>query len=144
VDVKRPADICYSLEEGVYRYEPHTGWVRVDSEPAPYSKGMLLVFVNVYCKDACLEVMRAIEEKLWNAIESGEISLWLVVWTKFLRLCWNESARRLFYVHKVYGSPTVIATDGMGVVVGSLKGPYMVSKNITGLLERFISRIRSS
>ena len=134
--------ICYSLEEGVYRFEPGRGWRRSSAGPTPADgRPSVLVFVNAYCKPGCLEVMRGISEVLGDFVGKGVVDVWLTVCTKFRRLCWDEEARRLFYVYKVYGSPTVIVVDGDGVVLGSLKGPVMVGRSLSETLARLRERL---
>jgi hypothetical protein len=135
------ASICDNLEEGVYRFEAGRGWVRADGEPGLAGRPMVIVFVNIYCRHACREVMETVESRVGDLVRCGRLDVWLVVCTRFRRLCWHEGARRLFAVYKVYGSPTVLAVDPDGFVVGSLKGPLMVSRGLAGVLEELRARI---
>lgn len=134
--------ICRDLVEGVYRFDASRGWVVAEDEPQLASgRPAILVFVNVYCRPACMEVMGAVERVLGRYVAEGAIEVWLVVCTKFRRLCWDERAKRLFAMYRVYGAPTAVVVDGNGVVLGSLKGPLMVSRNLPRVLEELQDRL---
>jgi len=122
---------CPRLEEGIFFYDPERGWVRAVQPPMPGNT--LLVFVNVLCKHTCNELFHQLSEKAGGLLGRA-VDVYLVVCTRFHKVCGDPDAGNLFRAHDVIASPAVVLYIG-GRLVAKLQGRLRLEQNLDSIVK---------
>ena len=122
---------CPKLEEGVFFYDPERGWVRAVQPPRPGNT--LIVFVNVLCKHTCNELFHQLSEKARELLGRA-VDVYLVVCTRFHKVCGDPDTRNLFRAHDVIASPTVVLYIS-GRLVAKLQGRLRLEQNLDNVVK---------
>jgi len=121
---------CPEHNEGVFAYDPQRGWIRTSPPEKP--ENTLFIFINIFCRHACNELLNRLREKARGSL-GRNVEIYLVVCTRFHKVCSDAAAESLFHTHDIIASPAIVLYLG-GRQVVKLQGSLRIERELDKLV----------